>query len=236
MMNTKLFGVVNLVGLLTLGIFALSCNNSSIDSDGGDPLETDRGNNQFAGLWFASRDSATYAILFSANGTWSYTTDLEEGDFQERGTYTIEGEKAYADGSLIATLVNNKIHYQELDYTNMASASEKSGVVTGKESTVDSKHNRTDVRVYLDTTGNGMADTVLGYKIKDDGKDKTVALNEFDRLIETGVSITFTEANAKMSADGFVRIIWHDVITVNGESMAKRFPNPYWFPFAFAKL
>jgi hypothetical protein len=228
-MKAKLFGMVHLI---LLGILAASCNGLT---DTGDSPENGGEGNQFVGLWFASRDSATPAILFSANGAWSYAADLEAGDFQERGTYTVAGSNVYAEGRLIAELKNNKVRYQELDYTNMASVSEKTGLVVGKNSTADAKHNRRDVRVYLDTTGDGAADTALGYAIKDDGKDKTAALNEFDRLIETGGSIVFAGENAKTSADGYVRIIWHDAIAVNGESMAEKFPNPYWFPFAFAK-
>jgi hypothetical protein len=116
----------------------------------------------------------------------------------------------------------------------MVFAVEKTGVVTTKTTTQDKKGN-TEIRVYLDTMGNGIADTVLGYQIEIKRKDDTAALEGLDALIIKGARITFDDTNATRP-DGYVRIIWHDLITVDGTLLARQFQNPYWFPFSFAKM
>jgi hypothetical protein len=112
-------------------------------------------------------------------------------------------------------------------------AGEKNGVVTTRTTTVDNKGN-TDIRIYLDTTGNGVADTVLGYQKEIKQKEDTAVIEDLDALIRDGSHLVFDDTNATRP-DGFVRIIWHDLITVDSISLAQRFPNPYWFPFAYAK-
>ncbi|GHT55264.1 hypothetical protein FACS1894109_01490 [Spirochaetia bacterium] len=109
-------------------------------------------------------------------------------------------------------------------------AAEKSGVVLLKTATLDKKGN-TEIRVYLDTTGNGVTDTVLGFEKKVKQSETTPVLQELDTLIKEGSRITFDDANAKKP--DFTRIIWHDLIAIDSVSMAQRFPNMYWFPAAF---
>jgi hypothetical protein len=116
----------------------------------------------------------------------------------------------------------------------MAFAGEKTGTVIMKTSSVDKK-GRTDVKVYLDTTGNGMTDTMLGFQIEN-GKEQTVVLEGLEDLIQEGSRITFDDTNMQSPAGFYKLIIWHDLITVNGKMLIQLYPNPYWFPFAFAKI
>ena len=115
----------------------------------------------------------------------------------------------------------------------MAFASETTGTVIMKTSTVD-RRGRTDVKVYLDTSNNGMADTMLSFQIED-GKEQSVVLEGLYDLIQTGSRITFDDTNMQSPAGFYKLIIWHDLITVNGRLLIQLYPNPYWFPFAFAK-
>ena len=115
----------------------------------------------------------------------------------------------------------------------MTFAGEKSGTVIMKTSSVDKK-GRTDVKVYLDTSGNGMTDTMLSFQIAD-GKEHTAALEGLENLIQEGSRITFDDANMQSPAGFYKLIIWHDIIAVDGRLLIQLYPNPYWFPFAFAK-
>jgi hypothetical protein len=54
----------------------------------------------------------------------------------------------------------------------MAFAGEKTGAIMMKTSSVNKK-GRTDVKVYLDTSGNGLTDTMLGFQIRDAGEQTT---------------------------------------------------------------
>jgi hypothetical protein len=112
-------------------------------------------------------------------------------------------------------------------------AAEKTGTVILKTSSVDKK-GRTEIKVYLDTTGNGMTDTMLSFQIQD-GKEQTVALEGLDDLIQDGTRITFDDTNMQSPAGFYRLIIWHDLISVNGRLLIQLYPNPYWFPFSFAK-
>jgi hypothetical protein len=96
-------------------------------------------------------------------------------------------------------------------------AAEKTGTVILKTSSVDKK-GRTDIKIYLDTTGNGMADTMLSFQIED-GKEQTVALEGLDNLIQDGSRITFDDTNIQSPAGFYKLIIWHDLITVNGRQL-----------------
>ena len=115
----------------------------------------------------------------------------------------------------------------------MAFSGEKTGTVIMKTSSVDRK-GRTDIKVYLDTTGNGMTDTMLSFQIAN-GKEQTVALEGLEDLIQEGSRITFDDTNMQSPAGFYKLIIWHDLITVDGRLLIQLYPNPYWFPFAFAK-
>jgi hypothetical protein len=115
----------------------------------------------------------------------------------------------------------------------MAFAGEKTGTVMMKTSSVDKK-GRTDVKVYLDTSGNGLTDTMLGFQIQD-GKEQTAALEGLEELIQEGSRIIFDDTNIQSPAGFYKMIIWHDLISVDGQMLIKLYPNPYWFPFAFAK-
>jgi hypothetical protein len=112
-------------------------------------------------------------------------------------------------------------------------AAEKTGTVILKTSSVDKK-GRTEIKVYLDTTGNGMTDTMLSFQIED-GKEQTVALEGLDNLIQDGSRLTFDDTNMQSPAGFYKLIIWHDLITVNGKPLIQLYPNPFWFPSAFAK-
>ncbi|GHU24321.1 hypothetical protein FACS1894172_15840 [Spirochaetia bacterium] len=116
---------------------------------------------------------------------------------------------------------------------SVAFAGEKTGTVTMKTSSVDKK-GRTDIKVYLDTTGNGMTDTMLSFQIVD-GKEHTVALEGLEDLIQEGSRITFDDTNMQSPTGFYKLIIWHDLITIDGKSLIQLYPNPYWFPFSFAK-
>jgi len=115
----------------------------------------------------------------------------------------------------------------------MAFAGEITGTVIMKTSTVD-RRGRTDVKVYLDTSNNGMADTMLSFQIED-GKEQSIVLEGLYDLIQNGSRITFDDTNMQSPAGFYKLIIWHDLITVNGRLLIQLYPNPYWFPFAFAK-
>jgi len=109
----------------------------------------------------------------------------------------------------------------------MAFAGEVSGTVIMKTSTVD-RRGRTDVKVYLDTSNNGMADTMLSFQIED-GKEQSVVLEGLDDLIQNGSRITFDDTNIQSPAGFYKLIIWHDLITVDGRLLIQLYPNPYWF-------
>jgi hypothetical protein len=115
----------------------------------------------------------------------------------------------------------------------VAFAGEKTGMVIMKTSSVDKK-GRTDVKVYLDTSGNGMTDTILGFQIEN-GKEQTAALEGLEDLIQEGSRITFDDTNMQSPAGFYKLIIWRDLITTDGRQLIQLYPNPYWFPFAFAK-
>ena len=115
----------------------------------------------------------------------------------------------------------------------MAFAVERTGTVIMKTTTIDKK-GRTDVKVYLDTSGNGMTDTMLSFQIQDGKKDQTVALEGLNGLLQEGSRIIFNDTNMQ-SPTGFYRtIIWHDLISVNGRLLIQLYPNPNWFPASFA--
>jgi len=103
-----------------------------------------------------------------------------------------------------------------------------------KTSTVDKK-GRTDVKVYLDTSNNGMADTMLSFQIQD-GKEQTVVLEGLDEIIQEGSHIIFDNTNIQSPIGFYKLIIWHDLISIDGRLLIQQYPNPYWFPFAFLKL
>jgi len=115
----------------------------------------------------------------------------------------------------------------------MAFAGERTGTVIMKTTTIDRK-GRTDVKVYLDTSGNGMTDTMLSFQIED-GKEQTVALEGLEDLIQEGSRIVFDDVNMQSPAGFYKTIIWHDLISVNGRLLIQLYPNPYWFPASFAK-
>ncbi|GHV93407.1 hypothetical protein AGMMS50268_39100 [Spirochaetia bacterium] len=114
-----------------------------------------------------------------------------------------------------------------------ALAGEKTGTVTMKTSSVDKK-GRMDIKIYLDTSGNGITDTMLSFKIED-GKEHTVALEGLEDLIQEGSRITFDDTNMQSPTGFYKLIIWHDLISIDGRLLIQLYPNPYWFPFAFAK-
>jgi hypothetical protein len=64
-------------------------------------------------------------------------------------------------------------------------AGEKDGSVLIKNATVDKKGN-TEIRVYLDTTGNGVTDTVLSFQKPVKQKEDSACLAELDSLIKVG--------------------------------------------------
>jgi hypothetical protein len=113
-----------------------------------------------------------------------------------------------------------------------AFAGEQSGSVLMKDATVDKKGNR-NIRVYLDTTGNGVTDTVLTYQLSVKQKDSSACLAELDSLIKTGSRLAFNDGNITRPAGYFAMVVWHDLLSVDGVSMAQKYPNPYWFPAAF---
>ncbi|GHV45596.1 hypothetical protein AGMMS49546_31770 [Spirochaetia bacterium] len=114
-----------------------------------------------------------------------------------------------------------------------AFAGEKTGTVTMKTSSVDKK-GRMDIKIYLDTSGNGITDTMLSFKIED-GKEHTVVLEGLEDLIQEGSRITFDDTNMQSPTGFYKLIIWHDLISIDGRLLIQLYPNPYWFPFAFAK-
>jgi hypothetical protein len=111
-------------------------------------------------------------------------------------------------------------------------AGEQSGVVLIKDATVDRKGNR-NIRVYLDTTGNGIADTVLNYRLSVKQKDSSTCLAELDALIRQGSRIAFSDENITRPTGYFPMVTWHELLSVDGLLMAQKYPNPYWFPAAF---
>jgi hypothetical protein len=115
----------------------------------------------------------------------------------------------------------------------MAFAGERTGTVIMKTTTIDKK-GRTDVKVYLDTIGDGMTDTMLSFKIQE-GKEQTVALEGLSGLIQEGSRIIFNDTNMQSPAGFYRTIIWHDLISVNGRLLIQLYPNPSWFPASFAK-
>jgi hypothetical protein len=114
----------------------------------------------------------------------------------------------------------------------MAFAGEKTGTVLLKNAIVDKKGN-TEVRVYLDTTGDGVTDTVLTYEKSIKQKEESACLEELDTLIKVGSRVAFDDARIRRPSGYFPLVIWHDLLKVDDISMAQRYPNPYWFPFAF---
>ena len=116
----------------------------------------------------------------------------------------------------------------------MIFSNEITGTVIMKTSTVDKK-GRTDVKVYLDTSNNGMADTMLSFQIQD-GKEQTVVLEGLDEIIQEGSHIIFDNTNIQSPIGFYKLIIWHDLISIDGRLLIQQYPNPYWFPFAFLKL
>jgi hypothetical protein len=113
-----------------------------------------------------------------------------------------------------------------------AFAAEKSGSVLIKNATVDKKGN-TEVRVYLDTTGNGVTDTELNFQKSVKPKEDSACIAELDSLIKVGSRITFDDRFIRHPSRYFETIIWPDLIMIDDISMAQRFPNPDWFPSAF---
>jgi hypothetical protein len=111
-------------------------------------------------------------------------------------------------------------------------AGEQSGNVLMKNVTTDKKGNR-NIQVYLDTTGKGITDTVLTYQLSVKQKDSSACLAELDGLIKQGSRLTFSDANISRPAGYFAMVVWHDLLSVDGVSMAQKYPNPYWFPAAF---
>jgi hypothetical protein len=112
-------------------------------------------------------------------------------------------------------------------------AGEKTGTVMMKTSSVDKK-GRTDVKVYLDTSGNGITDTMLSFQIQD-GKEQTVALEGLEEMIQEGSRIIFDDTDMQSPAGFYKTIIWHDLVSVDGRMLIQMYPNPYWFPYSFAK-
>jgi hypothetical protein len=113
-----------------------------------------------------------------------------------------------------------------------AFAGEQSGNVLQKDITTDKKGNR-HIQVYLDTTGNGITDTVLSYQLSVKEKDSAACLAELDGLIKTGSRLSFSDVNISRPAGYFPMVVWHDLLSVDGVLMAQKYPNPYWFPAAF---
>ena len=115
----------------------------------------------------------------------------------------------------------------------IAFAGEKTGTVMMKTSSVDKK-NRTVVKIYVDSSGDGLTDTMLSFQIQE-SKETTAVLEGLDELIQEGSRIIFDDTNMQSPAGFYKLIIWHDLISVDGQMLIKLYPNPYWFPFAFAK-
>ena len=115
----------------------------------------------------------------------------------------------------------------------IAFAGEKTGTVMMKTSSVDKK-NRTVVKIYVDSSGDGFTDTMLSFQIQE-SKETTAVLEGLDELIQEGSRIIFDDTNMQSPAGFYKLIIWHDLISVDGQMLIKLYPNPYWFPFAFAK-
>ena len=110
--------------------------------------------------------------------------------------------------------------------------SERTGTVIMKTTTIDKK-GRTDVKIYLDTSGNGIIDTMLSFQIQE-GKEQTVVLKGLEELIQEGSRIVFDDMNMQSPAGFYRTIIWHDLISVNGKLLIQLYPNPNWFPASFA--
>jgi len=115
----------------------------------------------------------------------------------------------------------------------MAFAGERTGTVIMKTTTID-RRGRIDVKVYLDTSGNGMTDTMLSFQIEE-GKEQTVALEGLEELIQEGSRIVFDGTNMQSPVGFYKTIIWHDLISVNGRLLIQLYPNPFWFPASFTK-
>jgi hypothetical protein len=111
-------------------------------------------------------------------------------------------------------------------------AAEKSGSVVMKNARSDKK-GKTEVWVYIDTTGDGVSDTVLNFHKSVKPKEDSACLAELDSIIKVGSRITFDDRFIRRPSGYFEMIIWHDLIKVDDVSMKQRFPNPYWFPSAF---
>jgi hypothetical protein len=123
-----------------------------------------------------------------------------------------------------------------IGYYNMVQGmafNEKSSMVIMKSISVDKK-GRTEIKIYIDTSNNGIVDTMLSFKIQEE-KEQATAQRGLDTLIHEGSIITFSDANIKSPSEFYKTIIWHDLISVDGRSLILLYPNPYWFPFAFAK-
>jgi hypothetical protein len=116
--------------------------------------------------------------------------------------------------------------------TAFAFAGEQNGVVLQKNLTTDKKGNR-NIQVFLDTTGNGITDTVLTYQLSVKQKDSSACLAELDTLIKQGSQLTFNDTNIQRPTGYFAMVVWHDLLSVDGTLMAQKYPNPYWFPAAF---
>jgi hypothetical protein len=114
-------------------------------------------------------------------------------------------------------------------------AGEKSGSVLIKDALTDKK-GKTEVWVYLDSTGDGVTDTTLNFEIPVKLKEDSICLAELNGLIKLGSHVTFDDRYVQrpfIPRPGlFDKISWHDLIKVDDVSMAQRFPNPYWFPSA----
>ena len=115
----------------------------------------------------------------------------------------------------------------------IAFAGEKTGTVMMKTNSADKK-NRMVVKIYVDSSGDGFTDTMLSFQIQE-SKETTSVLEGLDELIQEGSRITFDDTNMQSPAGFYKLIIWHDLISVDGQMLIKLYPNPYWFPFAFAK-
>jgi hypothetical protein len=110
--------------------------------------------------------------------------------------------------------------------------SERTGTVIMKIGKLDKK-GRIDVKVYLDTSGNGIIGTMLSFQIQE-GKEQTIVLKGLDELIQEGSHIVFDDMNMQSPAGFYRTIIWHDLISIDGRLLIQLYPNPSWFPASFA--
>ncbi|MDR2718228.1 MAG: hypothetical protein LBB89_09215 [Treponema sp.] len=115
----------------------------------------------------------------------------------------------------------------------MTFANERAGKVIMKTETLDKK-GRVDVKVCLDTSGNGIIDTMLSFQVQS-GKEQMAALEGLKGLIQEGSRIVFDDANMQSPTGYYRTIIWHDLVSVDGKQLIQLYPNPYWFPASFTK-